>query len=382
MVALLISTMFLSAILGRGSGRRMQLQYTLPASVMTGDMVSTRLELTNSSGWPVMLARLETAPPQSADNTPNGLQLQWGSLQYEMPLLRSSESVVWQQRWQSRRRGVYRWPPPRLGSVDPLGLFEHLKPQGDAQETLVLPRPVRVERLGLWSGASASSPQAPRTMPTTDAAELHGIRPWHPGEAVRRVHWKSTARTGQLHIVEWEEHPAGDLSVLLDTSHAALVGDEDDNSFEASIVFVASMAAYVLESGYRFQLFCWQEEKNQPRLITEDLRSPAALHGVLQTLARLQPTSAKGTAIDDLARVAAPALLDGAIVVASSRAPFEAAQQILQGSSQNTLVVALLLDAASFNSSGNAAGYAARPQAGVRLVQRGEAPAAVLEQPF
>jgi uncharacterized protein (DUF58 family) len=114
------------------------------------------------------------------------------------------------------RRGVYQLPPVQAGARDPLGLFTTAQARTAPASITILPRPVRVARLGFCGGTQhgAHAPQAATT--TADATDFHGIRTWRPGEAIRRVHWKSTVRTGELHVVEWEEDPGCDLTVLFD----------------------------------------------------------------------------------------------------------------------------------------------------------------------
>ncbi|MHB8470225.1 MAG: DUF58 domain-containing protein, partial [Gaiellaceae bacterium] len=46
--------------------------------------------------------------------------------------------------------------------------------------------------------------------------ELHSVREYEQGESLRKVHWRSTARRGQLMVKELEDAPRDEVVVLLD----------------------------------------------------------------------------------------------------------------------------------------------------------------------
>jgi uncharacterized protein (DUF58 family) len=386
MVALLLSTVIFTALLGRRAGRALQLQRSIPSQVNAGDTATIRVELCNRGGAPILLAKLHLDNPTCNNDTVPPAFLQFGSEDYETPLLRSQECAVWRQRWKFTRRGVVVWPRAEVGATDPLGISDHLIPQGDKVQTLVLPRVVSINHLGFLGGSSSGMQRAPMATSSTDAADLHGIRRWHPGEAVRRIHWKSTARTGQLHIIEWEDYPAGDVCVLLDTQQSVVAGDEAENTLEAGINLVASMAAYVLESGYRFTLICWQETAGQRELILNEGRGPATLQGMLQTLARLQTTAISDATLNSLVNEAARHQnVDAVVLITSSLSSWQDAHRGLQ-SRHDTASAAFVLDADSFSALTSQQMVAPQQsqfsQTNVRFVQRGEPVEAVLEQPF
>src|SRR5690606_11947394 len=116
---------------------------------------------------------------------------------------------------------------------------------------LVLPRPLHIEKLGFLGGVGNASLAPHHATTVADATDYHGVRAWQQGEAIRRVHWKSTARTNQLHVVEWEETPTTDLILLLDTDARAILGQDDESTLEQSITAAASVVCHLLENGCR-----------------------------------------------------------------------------------------------------------------------------------
>jgi uncharacterized protein (DUF58 family) len=98
------------------------------------------------------------------------------------------------------RRGPIEAAGWRLEASDPLGLFRHLAPAGDSEVGLGLP---------LF--ASFRRPSAHRELEASLAApragagnELFGVRQYRPGDPLRRIHWRSSARRGELVVREYE----------------------------------------------------------------------------------------------------------------------------------------------------------------------------------
>ena len=53
--------------------------------------------------------------------------------------------------------------------------------------------------------------------------DLHSVREYEQGESLRKVHWRSTARRGQLMVKELEDAPRDEIAVLLDADASAVV---------------------------------------------------------------------------------------------------------------------------------------------------------------
>src|SRR5207237_839309 len=55
--------------------------------------------------------------------------------------------------------------------------------------------------------------------------DLHSVREYEQGESLRKVHWRSTAKRGQLMVKELEDSPRDEVAVVLDADPAAVVGE-------------------------------------------------------------------------------------------------------------------------------------------------------------
>jgi len=99
-----------------------------------------------------------------------------------------------------------------IGSSDFLGFFRGRRECPDAEIALVLPRFASLKDRRQARELEASLP-ANRSGSGT---ELFGVREYVPGDALRRIHWRSSARRGALVVREYEPHGAETLGVFCD----------------------------------------------------------------------------------------------------------------------------------------------------------------------
>jgi len=101
-----------------------------------------------------------------------------------------------------------------LESGDPLGLFRHRGPSIDSELALVLPRFTALTDRPHTRELEASL-AAPRAGSGT---EMFGVREYRPGDPLRRIHWRSSARHGQLIVREFEPPGVQILGIFCDPS--------------------------------------------------------------------------------------------------------------------------------------------------------------------
>src|SRR5512132_990018 len=130
-------------------------------------------------------------------------------------------------------RGRYAFEDVRVEIADPFGLESVAVALPAPGALLVYPRLVRLDRL--FSEAGAHSHDGRRLLLRRHSGfELHGVREYEQGESLRRVHWRSTARRGQLMVKELEDAPRDEIAVLLDADAKAVVGDSFDVQVRAA----------------------------------------------------------------------------------------------------------------------------------------------------
>ena len=103
---------------------------------------------------------------------------------------------------------------------------------------------------GEWTGSGESRSRSLASAGEDDA----GTREYRQGDDLRRVHWRSTARLGQL-MVRREEQPwQARCTVLLDTRSTAHGGEGPGSSFEWAVSAAASVAVHLVRHGYFVRL--------------------------------------------------------------------------------------------------------------------------------
>ncbi|MEX2238044.1 MAG: DUF58 domain-containing protein [Dehalococcoidia bacterium] len=143
------------------------------------------------------------------------------------------------------RRGVFERGPLRVTTGDPFGLFQTTKEYGKAQPLLVYPLPLELPAFAVPPANLPGEGRFRRPTPymTPNASS---IRDYQPGDAFSRIHWPSTARTGQLMVKQFEMDPASDLWLMVDMEREAHAGEGDESTEEYAVTIAASVARYFL----------------------------------------------------------------------------------------------------------------------------------------
>jgi uncharacterized protein (DUF58 family) len=139
------------------------------------------------------------------------------------------------------RRGHFRIEPLHIRTADPFGFFEASATVGQGVSVIVYPR---LEALPAWRLPAASlegshaSPE--RTLQTTPLATT--VRPYAPGDSMNRIHWRSTARHGEIQVKEFDLEQTADAWIILDLQRSIQTGRGDESTTEAAIRAAASIA--------------------------------------------------------------------------------------------------------------------------------------------
>ncbi|GAA4922309.1 uncharacterized protein DUF58 [Stackebrandtia albiflava] len=153
----------------------------------------------------------------------------------------------------AEQRGRYEVGPLVIRITDPFGLIEltHTYPGVDRLTVIPTITPLPSIRLpGEFAGAGDSRSRAVAVHGEDDAA----TREYRHGDDLRRVHWKSTARTGEL-MVRREEQPWDSrATVVMDLRAAGFRGDGPASSFEWAVAAVASITDHLRLSGYKMRM--------------------------------------------------------------------------------------------------------------------------------
>jgi uncharacterized protein (DUF58 family) len=119
------------------------------------------------------------------------------------------------------RRGLYRLAPLRLTTGYPLALVHLARLMPTADDLVVFPKLGALKRARLrrfLAQHSCTLGQA-RVYPRRHAGaqtEFHGLRPFRAGDSPRWIHWRTTARRGELMVREFEDMPNDHFVLIVD----------------------------------------------------------------------------------------------------------------------------------------------------------------------
>jgi uncharacterized protein (DUF58 family) len=214
-----------------------------PGRVQVGMTARVLLRLENLSGFTTGTMLLEDRLPYSLGSRPR--------LVLERLARRHASSVAYTVR--ADVRGRFEVGPLVIRLTDPFGLCELSRSFPSVDHLVVIPQVYTlpmVRLAGEYAGTGESHARSVAVHGDDDAA----TREYRYGDDLRRVHWRSTARTGEL-MVRREEQPwESRATILLDTRAGAHRGEGPTASFEWAVSAVASIAEHLGHAAYKVRL--------------------------------------------------------------------------------------------------------------------------------
>jgi uncharacterized protein (DUF58 family) len=131
------------------------------------------------------------------------------------------------------RRGRYAFLEARAVVEDAFGLQRAEVPLVAPSTLLVYPRLVELERLFSEGGTYAHDGRR-LLLRRPSGFDLHSVREYERGESLRKVHWRSTAKRGELMVKELEDAPRDEVAIVLDANREAVVGGSFDLQVRAA----------------------------------------------------------------------------------------------------------------------------------------------------
>ncbi|WP_194397208.1 DUF58 domain-containing protein [Microbacterium atlanticum] len=197
------------------------------------------------------------------------------------------------------RRAVVKVGPVSVVRGDPLGLFERVHRRDEPVDLFVHPRTV------LFDGQSLGFLRDLEGLPAADLSpddvSFHALREYQPGDDLRHVHWKSTARTGHMMVRQYEETRRSHFVIGLSTNPADY---RDDEEFELAISAAGSLGLRALRDSHRVEV------RVQERALPSGTGKQ-----FLDSLSALQASKPRGGRIVELAGSVAASLPLASVVV-------------------------------------------------------------------
>ena len=240
------------------------------------------------------------------------------SLEMDPPLfiVKAGSSVEVRNRVRFDRRGVFQTGSFDVAALDPLGVFTFTRTISSTDQAVVYPMPRQMSATDLYGSERLGWNDTPVYSRRGDGVDASGVRGYTPGDPLRRIHWRQTARTGHLTVIEFDEAQSIDLKIVLDTAVDGVVGEEPNTSLEYAIRAAASIARDSIQNSAMVELIVANRSGRdvaQPwnGLIGE--RGDSRLYSLLEALARVEAQSTIN--ISDLLSKTIDAASRGATIV-------------------------------------------------------------------
>lgn len=194
------------------------------------------------------------------------------------------QGLRWRQSLKCLMRGEYRLGPARVRTGDPFGLYPVERIDSLNLNLLVYPKVVPVDLGKLNLTGLAGERAVPKTI-YEDSSRTMGARDYRIGDPFKRVHWKASARRGELQARVYESTTS--LSTVLVLDVAGFGGCEREDDFELAVTAAASLAAAISGTGSPVGLSLFPGRE----VVLPASASRDRLLDILEALARVEPVT-------------------------------------------------------------------------------------------
>lgn len=312
-VTLLTALLIASAFVFGRSTYRVVVELN-PRRVVAGDRALGRLTVTNSGTRPVLPTRME-------------LPVGEGQADFAVPRLAPGAETEELFAVPTARRALILAGPALSVRGDQLGLLRRTNRWTDQIELFVHPKTVR---LAATARGLVRDLEGQTTKVVTDSdLAFHALRSYEPGDDIRNVHWRTSARTGQLMVRQYQETRRSQLLLAFDAERSHFASDDE---FELGVSVIASIGCQAIREDTQMDAV-WQGGP---------LRT-ATSTSLLDDTCRLQPVEGAHSSLREFLRQAtlrlqAPSL--AVTVVGSSVDPVDVRGAVaLWGGDTETLVI-------------------------------------------
>lgn len=262
--------LLIAAVLPAGSMKSLSIRRRSIQPVTAGDDLIVEFEITNQSKQAVTLLSVKDILPYALPTESRHCN------QHAINIIDALGSYSFSYCINVQRRGLYRWHTVEFRSGAPFGLFWSRRARNCPATAIVYPQVLQLKSCPLIDeiGLDASCRGNPQGNPYAAATEglVRSLRPYHVGDPIRLVHWRTSARYGELRVREFETITGGqDIIIALDG------GSWDEENFEQAVIAAASLYFYAIRQQMNVQLWTYTGLVKGEHLVLETLAATTPL---------------------------------------------------------------------------------------------------------
>jgi len=288
-----------------------------PRRVVAGDRALGRVLVLNNGKRALAPTRME-------------LPIGAGIAEFTVPRLAAGEESEELFAMPTNRRALILAGPAVSIRGDQLGLVRRTVSWTDQVELFVHPQTIRL--LATAPGLVRDLEGQSSSVITNSDLAFHALRQYEPGDDIRNVHWRTSARTGQLMVRQYTETRRSQL-LLMQSAEATHYSSDDE--FELAISVMASIACQVIREKTDLDVL-WEHAKLRSRSVT----------ALLDDSCRIQMTSGEHSDLRDFVRVSTrrlplPSL---AVIVVGSQVGTREVRSVSTLYGQDTVMIAVRVE--------------------------------------
>ena len=237
LAALMVGALIMQWRWSRRSLERITTRRTLPSEFIAGRRTSIKYQIQNLSGWiPAWMLRIEDSI-QSDDASVSE------TISTGVPLVEPRSIRISSPEIRVSKRGRYRLTGIRVMTGFPFSLSTSILNDAQPEEIIVYPELYPLKRnwrRQLTHLGAGNSMHRRRQGPAE--GEFYGLRGWKNGDSLRWIHWRTSARIGELAVRQFEHQRRLDVCIVLDAWIEANENITDDsNHVEAAVSLAATL---------------------------------------------------------------------------------------------------------------------------------------------
>lgn len=241
-MSVMLSLLIFSGLLSAPNLKKLSVQRIFPKHISAKEDVSVQIKITNKKRF------YSTYSAMIEDFFKSGECIGTGFI---MRIPRHKTSDV-SYKMKFYKRGIYKIGRIKISSRFPFGFFERSLAIDLDEEVIVYPEIIDISDIVVKEKSDIGEIESGKRGTGT---ELYGLREYVYGDNAKHIHWKLSAKMGNLMVREYENEERKKVSIIINNS----ANKFDDlrkmsDKFEKAVVLAASFAYYFIEKDYQVEM--------------------------------------------------------------------------------------------------------------------------------
>src|SRR5579875_714911 len=319
-ILLLMLPLLSALIASRARYRLACTRQMVPRRIQMGQTAEARLRLSNVSRLRTGLLLAEDATPYALGSRPR----------FVLEAIEPGGSRDLSHKIRLTQRGKYTVGPLEVRVADAFGLVEIGRSFATRSSLVVTPEITALPRVDIAGNRLGDGESGMRTVAAAGEDDI-APRAYRDGDELRRVHWRSTARYGELMVRREEQQWHNRARLLIDTRRLAHAGSGPASSFEYAVSAAASIGVHAARSGLAGHLLTDSGPLAGPAMFEDVLLDALSVVTLSRNVDFARATTALST------------IEGGLLVLIAGRLSADAARELAAARRQGCQGIALLL---------------------------------------